>query len=204
MAQESVINLLARMKRLNTQIKNIGGILGIEDEIFRINKLYLSGEPDDDFGDRIVQELEERDGEITDFERSSVLEYLARDYQRAQNSAVSNFEMAQRREPSTDEHKEYLGKALDLTRRATRDAQLARKLNPEVNVIMPEIDYQIIFNGLQDFIDQLYFAREFPTLYKQLIPLHFQMKKAVRNEDYESAAKLRDEMRAITSRAQLQ
>jgi len=205
MTQESAFEHLARIRRVDTQIKNIGGKPGPKDYgPYLIDKLYRSEEPNDDIGDRLVQELAERDGDITDSERSLALEYFAEDYQRAQNTAVRNFEMAQRREPSTEEHREYLGKAWDLTRRATRDAQLARRLNPDVNVIMPEMDYQIIFDGLQNFRDQLYFATEFPTCYKEMIPLHLQMKKAVGNEDYESAAKLRDEMRAITSRAQPQ
>lgn len=205
MAEESVFEVLERMRRADEELKRNPntrdcGIINLALPKY----LFPEKELEKDLGGRIEQEMAERDYEITDSERSLALEYFAEDYQRAQNSAVRNFEIAQRREPSTEEHKEYLGKAWDLTRRATRDAQLARRLNPDVNVIVPEMDYQIIFDALQNFRDQLYFATEFPTCYKEIISLHLQMKKAVENEDYESAAKIRDEMRAITSRAQPQ
>jgi len=203
MEKESVFEYLARMKRVNSNIENIGGKPDPKDHVpYLINKLYKSEEPNDDIGDRIEQEFNERCGDLRIEETSLALDYFSEDYERAQNSAVKNFERAQRIKPTSREHGEYLRKALNLTMRATRDVEMLRRLDQDVNLIMPQTDYDIIFEALKSFRNELYFALEFPNCYKEIIPLHLQMNEAVGREDYETAAILRDEIRAIRSRAE--
>ncbi|MCH9021883.1 MAG: hypothetical protein IID32_03885 [Planctomycetes bacterium] len=185
MANESVFEYLERMKRADKALMKHPNTRDCEVLNLALPKYIFPDKQLDDLGGKIEAEFESREGGLTEDEISLALEYFSEDYQRAQNNAVRNFEMVQRRGSSSDEYREYLKKSWDLTIRATRDVELARKLNPEVNVIMPEMDYQIIFDALQNFREQLYLATEFPTHYKEIIPLHWKMKKAVKQEDYE-------------------
>ncbi|RMF54926.1 hypothetical protein D6745_03710 [Candidatus Woesearchaeota archaeon] len=106
--------------------------------------------------------------------------------------------------PNSKSYDAHLRKSWELTLRATRDVELAIRLDPEVNVILPGAPYEVVFNALQNFREQLYFATEFPSCYKELIPLHREMRKAVGRENYEAAAKLRDEIKGVLLRAQPQ
>jgi len=196
--EENVFEYLEKMKRADEALMKHPNTKDCEVLNLALLKYINPDKQLDDLGDKIDAEFESREGVLTKDEMSLALEYFSEDYRRAQNNAVENFEMVQRREPQSDEYREYLKKSWDLTIRATRDVDLARKLNPEVNIIIPGLDYQIIFDALKNFRDQLYIATEFPTHYGEIIPLYLQMKKAVKQEDYESCAKLRDKINEIT------
>lgn len=153
-------------------------------------------EPTDDLGDRIEQEFNERDGKLSGKEIALAYTYFTEDYQKSQNAAVEHFKRAQT-------EKDLL-KAFELTRRAAKDIVRIKKLIPESRGTVNGIPYENIINLLRGFRRELHIAIEFPNCHKQVSPLYQKMQYAVKREDYETAAVLRDKIAAITSPFKIQ
>ncbi|MEM4271830.1 MAG: hypothetical protein QXD13_01955 [Candidatus Pacearchaeota archaeon] len=187
MKEESIFKHLKRIRKINNLIK----IKLNKDESYLKNR-----EPTDNLWKRIMQEFEERGGEISDNEMLEALRYFGSDFKMAEKSAARYFTIALKEKPSSKIYNWCLQKALDLAIRAERDINYAHKICPE-----PENPYRKErLEEIKAFKERLFFAREFPKYHRELSEFHFAKKRAARNGDYKYAAILRDDIRNIVAK----
>jgi len=157
--------------------------------------LFPDKEPTDDLGRRIEEEFIVREGNLSRSETSLAMEYFSEDYGKSQNKAVKYLEIAQGNVSGSSDWNKYVRKAGKLTSRAKYDVEMAMKISPDRTLGC--IPYDVLFKALGNFRDMLQITWEFPENFNEIIPLHFELKKAVEKEDYESASQLRDRIRNL-------
>ena len=189
---EQLIGIRIRLEEVDSILKATGDIL---------SRLGLKRKPNtyllhNDLGDRIIEELERIGWDLNGEKKVRAYLYFAQDYLMVEKTIRDFFEAALDKETNGKKCQDYLKTALNLTKRASRDVGMSRKISP--GCIVNEYD------NLPELRDRIYLAMEFPECYEQIAPLYFQMKAAVKKEDYEKAASLRDEIKDITSRVRLQ
>jgi len=198
MGNESVFEHLHRMRRTGLDMINLGGKSNQKDSEFDIIKnIDRDKEPSDDLGSRIQTEFYGKGSDLSDTESSLAIEYFSEDYRKSQNNAVRYLESAQRQEAGSSEWNGHLRKAGKLTSRAKFDVDMTMRISPEGTLV--GVHYEIITQALGNFRDMLHLTWEFPDNYQQIIPIHLELKKAVKEEDYETASQLRDRIKELTS-----
>ena len=153
--------------------------------------------PESDIGIRLEREIAKMDRPLTPEERSLAIRYLVDDCVLAQSNADTRYKLAENNNPHSQKYGTYLKEAQNLTMRATGDTKMLRKLSPDMNYLSGCRSYDAMFSLLTNFRRKLYFMREFPLCHNEAMILDDKLRFAVKREDYESAAKVRDQIRGL-------
>ena len=202
MNQEEIFEFLARMIEDNSRMLGRAGNVDPKKVGLTIESILA---PDTNLGDTIgnviTQTVLAKAGTLTPSEKRLVTRYFVDDYETSHYLAWANFQLAQKMDYTSDEHKSYLTTVLQYTRRAIRDAHMARMLNPEENVLGPNLLYENVIDDIKELLTLWCYATDFPSNYKLVIPLQLQLCQAAQTGEHAQAATYRDRIRAIVTEA---
>jgi len=126
------------------------------------------------------------------------LEYLISKYRKAHGKAEKGFSIACMGSPESPAYAEELEHAWNFLTNAEEYMKIIKEATQNMNLKLPQMLIRD-FESLPNLRDKLYFASEFPHCHEEVRPLYLDMMDAVGREDYETAAKLRDEIESVVS-----
>ena len=208
MNNESVFDELralrqARRKQRAELEKKLGKIPDLPVHVIGPNHVI---KPNDNTGYLIIEERRKAGDELEDSDREIALWYFAQDYRLATRNAADFLGVSQKKDIDKETRIEYINNALKLHRRARKSLTQAMAISAGEKVFTYEDPHCIYLSfdrateQLNDLKDRIYIIWEFPDNNLKLIPLHFGLKYAVKIEDYEAAARMRDEINSLLPR----
>jgi hypothetical protein len=203
----TVFQFLDRMQRLRSAVWTPGQF---EKDLESCCNQYLAEYPDcSSLSDVIEQEYSASLGAFNEQESTLVRWFLTIDYESARDNARSLLQKAARNWYDGFD----INYRLNLADAGKDIARAEKSLRLEMRVFPGEETesfqgtgfdkrcYDALFQELDDMKDELHLRSESPlACFYGILPLHREMKKAVKAEKYERAAELRDEIRKIQQR----
>jgi len=153
-----------------------------------------------DTGEKILQEFNEKEGDISDNYLSAALQYFTEDYIRSQGYAKSHFYKAIETNKSSIEQKQELKTSLDFVLRAEKDYELSLEISPLTDGFLHRRPRSAVYDEVNERKTKIYLAREFPSCHTIIAPYYFRMLEASKENDFELANNLKNAIKSATSR----
>jgi len=155
--------------------------------------------PNDDIGDRIEIEYDEKHRGLSDEKKELAFEYFANDFEESKRWAMIYLCTTQ---DSSDvpKRKSDINKALELIARAEKDVQRSMKIIPYTRGVYTDAIYGESLEEIGFLREQCDYASKFPGCFRELSPLNTKMRLAVLMEDFVAAAGYRDKIKVLISK----
>ena len=185
--QDSVFNVLRRIKQGKYSMADYLKDNHSSEDLIIYRK---TGEPRDNIGRRIFNEVNSKFGFINPIENQLAMNYFKSDYQLSMRVSKRHIRTALDQLHYSKPQRFFLDNASKLIERASLDVDRSIEISPLTDGFLKGTPKRILSRDMEEQRDKVEIANKFPAAYHLIIPLYFRKKLAIEEEDYELAKDL--------------